>query len=196
MANFVFSVLFKIEKGDGCSVNSKGPVIILPKHQYWTDIPLVSLAFPFPLYFLAKVELFRSATVRWLLMLLGGIPLDRDQSVRTLSSFRSLLSLLREGEKVVLFPEGTYVRGIVGAGRTRLIQMILGFQPLLRQKVPFVPVGIRYGERAGWRRRVEIRVGQPLFGEKESEASSLTSRIMEEIATLSRLDRRQEDAES
>jgi hypothetical protein len=67
--------------------------------------------------------------------------------------------------------------------------MILKFQEELKQKIFFIPVGIRYGERKGWRRRVEICIGSPLFAERESEAISLTERAMEEISRLSRLPR-------
>jgi 1-acyl-sn-glycerol-3-phosphate acyltransferase len=164
-------------------------VIILPKHQYWTDIPIISIAFTPLLYFVAKRELFEYPLIRNYLFLLGGIPVDRQQSIRTLNSFRSLLSLLRAGEKIVIFPEGTYFRDGVGAGKSRLLQMILSFQDELKYRIPFVPVGIQYGERKGWRRRVEIRIGPPLFAEKESGATSLTHRVMEEISRLCRLPR-------
>jgi 1-acyl-sn-glycerol-3-phosphate acyltransferase len=183
IAQFVFSIfyLIKIEKE---ILPDQGPVIILPKHQYWTDIPIISIAFMPLLYFVAKRELFEYPLIRNYLFLLGGIPVDRRQSIRTLNSFRSLLSLLRAGEKIVIFPEGTYFREGVGSGKSRLLQMILSFQGELQYRIPFVPVGIRYGERRGWRRRVEIRMGHPLFAEKESDANSLTHRVMEEIGRL------------
>ena len=63
---------------------------------------------------------------------------------------------------MVIFPEGTYVRDAVGSGKNRLIRMILGIQSELKERIPFIPVGIRYGERSGWRRRVDIRMGPPL----------------------------------
>ncbi len=187
IARLVFSTLYRIETEWEESLSSQGALIILPKHQYWTDIPLVGLSFHFPLYFVAKRELFRFPGIRSYLRLLGGIPLERERSIKTLSSFRSLLSRIRAGEKIVIFPEGTYVRGAVGSGKSRLIRMILGFQSELNQQIPFVPVGIRYGERARWRRGVEIRIGRALFAEKESDALSLTRRMMEEIGRLSRL---------
>jgi 1-acyl-sn-glycerol-3-phosphate acyltransferase len=164
-----------------------GPIIILPKHQYWTDIPIVSLSFKPLLHFVAKKELFEYPLIRNYLSLLGGIPVDRKQSIRTIDSFKYLLSLLRAGERIVIFPEGTYFREAVGSGKSRLLQMVLGFQDELKYLVPFIPVGIRYGERVGWRRRVEIRIGHPLFAEKESDAIFLTGQVMEEIGRLSRI---------
>ncbi len=183
----VFSLFYEIEIEGGAALPLKSPAVILPKHQYWTDIPLVSFCFRFPLYFVAKIELFKYAGIRSFLELLGGVPVDRSQSIRTLSSMRALLSLLKEGERVVIFPEGTYVRSGVGPGKNRLLQMILNFQPVLKQTIPFIPLGIRYGKRVGWRRKVEIRIGSPLFAEYKSDPDLLTQRMMGEIAALSRL---------
>jgi 1-acyl-sn-glycerol-3-phosphate acyltransferase len=189
VAQRVLSLFYRIEIRCGDSLPAGGPAVILPKHQYWTDIPLVGLSFPFPLLFVAKRELFRYPVIRTCLSLLGGIPLDRERSVRTLKSFRYLLSRLDGEERIVIFPEGTYFRGTVGPGKHRLLGMILKFQSPSEQPLPFVPVGIRYGERSGWRRQVEICIGSPLFAEGESDAPALTCRVMEEIGHLCRMPR-------
>ena len=187
IARLVFSIFYQIETDKGETLPEHGPAVILPKHQYWTDIPMVSLAFRSLLHFVAKKELFEYPLIRHYLFLLGGIPVDRKESIRTLKSFKTLISLLRAGEKIVIFPEGTYFRGEVGSGKSRLLRMILRFQTEWKTLVPFIPVGIRYGERVGWRRRVVIRIGHPLFAERESDDILLTQRVMEEISHLSQL---------
>jgi 1-acyl-sn-glycerol-3-phosphate acyltransferase len=184
IARLVFSIFYQIETERKEVLSGHGPAIILPKHQYWTDIPIISLTFKPLLYFVAKKELFEYPLIRSYLSLLGGIPVDRKQSIRTLDSFRHLFFLLRAGEKIVIFPEGTYFRDAVGSGKSRLLQMILRFQSELEHRIPFIPVGIRYGERVGWRRRVEICIGHSLFAERESDALSLTHQVMEEISHL------------
>jgi 1-acyl-sn-glycerol-3-phosphate acyltransferase len=189
MAQWVFSIFYRIETEREVALPDHGPMIILPKHQYWTDIPIISIAFKPLLYFVAKKELFKYPLVRDYLFLLGGLPVDRKQSIRTLDSFKILVSLLRDGGKIVIFPEGTYVRNGVGSGKSRLLQMILKFQSELGYPIPFIPVGIRYGERSGWRRRVEVCIGSPLFAERESDAIPLTHRAIEEISHLCRLPR-------
>lgn len=118
--------------------------------------------------------------------------MDREKSIRTLDSFKKLITLLKANERIVIFLEGTYFRNVVGAGKSRLLRMILKYQDELKQRIPFVPVGIRYGERRGWKKRVEICIGSPLFARGESEAVSLTERVMEEISRLSRLPRSHE----
>lgn len=189
VARLVFSVFYKIETEVHGALPDQSPVIILPKHQYWTDIPLVSLAFRPLLYFVAKKELFRYPLIRDYLSLCGGVPVDRQKAIRSLDSFKTIVSLLKKGERIVIFPEGTYFRNIVGKGKSRLVQLILKFQEELNVRIPFIPVGIHYGERRGWRRQVKICIGPPLFAEKETEAVSLTERAMEEISRLCGLER-------
>jgi 1-acyl-sn-glycerol-3-phosphate acyltransferase len=184
MAQFVFSIFYRIETEKKTVLPDRGPMIILPKHQYWTDIPIISLAFEPLLYFVAKKELFKYPLIRDYLFFLGGLPVDRKQSIRSLDSFKALVSLLRAGEKIVIFPEGTYFRNEVGSGRSRLLQMVLRLQSDLGYPIPFIPVGIRYGERSGWRRQVEVCIGCPLFAEKESDAIRLTQQAMVEISSL------------
>jgi 1-acyl-sn-glycerol-3-phosphate acyltransferase len=189
IAQWVFSIFYRIETEMNTTLPDHGPMVILPKHQYWTDIPIISLAFEPLLYFVAKKELFKYPLIRNYLSLLGGLPVDRKQSIRTLDTFKTMISLLKAGGKIVIFPEGTYFRNGVGSGKSRLLQMILRFQSELGYPIPFIPVGIRYGERLGWRRRVEVCIGSALFAEKESDAVSLVDQAMEEISRLCRLPR-------
>jgi 1-acyl-sn-glycerol-3-phosphate acyltransferase len=187
IAQFVFFIFYKIEIEKEEILPEKGPVIILPKHQYWTDIPILGIVFTPLLYFVAKKELFKYPLIRSYLCLLGGIPVDRQQTIRTLNSFKYLISLLKADEKIVIFPEGTYFRNGVGSGKSRLLQMILSFQDELKYRIAFVPVGIRYGEREGWRRCVEIRTGHAFSADKESDAVFLLHQVMEEISRLCQL---------
>jgi 1-acyl-sn-glycerol-3-phosphate acyltransferase len=171
-------------------IPSQGPAVIAPKHQYWTDIPLVARAFyKLPLYYLAKNELFSLPLISSFLSALGGIPLNREAPIKTLDSFKHLNLLLKRSQKIVIFPEGTYYRSRVGKGKSRLIKMILKFQETeqLPEPIPFIPVGIIY-QKKGFRERVKITIGEPLYADKESEGETLTKEIMHAIACLSDLD--------
>ena len=59
IAQFVFFIFYRIEIRNEEILPEKGPVIILPKHQYWTDIPILGIVFTPLLYFVAKKELFK-----------------------------------------------------------------------------------------------------------------------------------------
>jgi len=94
--------------------------------------------------------------------------------------------LLKKKQKVVIFPEGTYYRGKVGKGKSRLIKMILKFQEEEHHSgpIPFVPVGVIY-QKKRLRPKVMISIGEPLYAERESDAEVFTQKIMGEIARLS-----------
>ncbi len=167
-----------------------GPVIILPKHQRWTDIPLVGLAaVPRPCHYIAKRELFAMPGIRQLMTWLGGIPLDRRQPIKSRDSFRYVDYLLQRGEVIVLFPEGTYFPDSMGAGKYRLIEKMVALQEQLNEKysrpfIPFIPVGISYG-REGVRPSVQVMIGGPLYCNCRGQAAEFTKTIMKAIALLS-----------
>lgn len=181
---------FKIEGQE--KIPSQGPAIILPKHQFWTDIPLVGFSIPKPLSYIAKKELFLYPLVRHFLIAMGGIPLDRMKPIKSLNSFRYIERLLRAKEFIVLFPEGTYYPHVIGPGKHGLIQRLLYLQGKMGKnglkKVPFIPVGLNYSPK-GWPRKVEIKIGEPTYVPEETESKEFTKIITNEIARLSGIQR-------
>ncbi len=153
--------------------------ILLPKHQRWEDIPLLSLATPQPLYYVAKYELFRNRLASWYLTALGGLPLNRKKPLESRRSMKAVVQFLREGEGVVIFPEGTYYRDKMGPGHAGIVRLVLS-----RLTLPFVPVGIRYYKKKV-RTKVVIRFGRPFRPEKNAQHEVLLNKMMEEIAGLS-----------
>ncbi len=164
-----------------------GAAVVLPKHQFWTDIPLVGLALEKPASYVAKHELFVYPVARHFLTWMGGIPINRLEPVKTLGSFRYVEKLLKTGEKIILFPEGTYYPDAIGAGKHGFVQAILHFQKRMTGgAIPFLPMGIRYTKR-GLRTQVCIRIGAPVFCRDESQAREFTECIVDEIGRLSGL---------
>lgn len=186
LASHTFKRFYRVKVQGLEHVPFKGPVIFCPKHQRWEDIPVVGLALPRPLHFIAKVELFRHPFVREFLRGLGGVPVDRQSPKATLSSFRTLLPLLRRQAALVVFPEGTYVPGGVGPGKHRLLQLLLRFQGRNGlTALPFIPVGIAYQPHfPGY--DVFVNLGPPLRVPSAEQAVDLTRTIMQEIARLSK----------
>lgn len=153
--------------------------VLLPKHQRWEDIPLLSLAAKRPLYYVAKVELFRKGFCDWFLRSLGGLPLNREKPLAGKRYLQAMLTLLGEGEGVVVFPEGTYFRDRMGPGQVGIVRLILSRQPM-----PFIPVGIRYSGGRG-RCLVQVRFGRALHAEKSASPKEFVDEIMARIAELS-----------
>ncbi|MBQ3216231.1 MAG: 1-acyl-sn-glycerol-3-phosphate acyltransferase [Oscillospiraceae bacterium] len=88
----------------------EGPVIFCCNHSAFTDpIWLVGHAnLPTMPRVMAKQELTRVPVVGWILGGLKIIPVDRDSS--DLTAIKTSMKTLKEGNKMVIFPEGTRVR--------------------------------------------------------------------------------------
>lgn len=155
--------------------------VLLSKHQRWEDIPLLGLATPRPLYYIAKYELFKTVPGNWFFQSLGGIPINRQRPLESRRFLQEAIELLKKGEGFVIFPEGTYYRNKMGPGQIGMVRFVLS-----RLTLPFIPVGINYA--AGPRRtRVCIRFGNAFHAEPDLPASLFVNRMMNQIATLSGL---------
>ncbi|MHB1242125.1 MAG: lysophospholipid acyltransferase family protein [Gaiellaceae bacterium] len=133
-----------------------GPCVVAANHESLLDPPLLALAARQPLHFLAKVELWRYRPGAWLMDALGGIPIRRDR--RDLVSVARGVELLRAGESVAIFPQGTVQGGAWTRGAARLA---------LATGAPLVPVRIVGSARALSRGRIafpriRIVVGEPI----------------------------------
>ncbi len=178
-ARIFLSPLFRIKGRGQENLPDQSGFILLPKHRRWEDIPLLSLATPHPLYYVAKYELFLNPISRWFVSSLGGIPLNRSRPLESRQSLKTMLDLLEKGEGIVIFPEGTYYRSRMGPGHVGLIRMIQS-----RSSVPFIPVGISYSAKRA-RTLVEINFGKPSYEASVNRAGSFLDQMMKEIARLS-----------
>lgn len=179
VARVVMWLVFKIQREGLENLPGQSAFILLPKHQRWVDIPLLSLASPRPLYYVAKAELFGNSLVGRFLKSLGGIPLNRNRPLQSRQHLQAMVSFLRAGEGVVVFPEGTYYRDRMGPGRSGMVRWIL-----TRMDIPFIPVGVRYRPAFG-RTRVCVRFGKALAGKDGVPVELFLNRVMNEIARLS-----------
>ena len=188
ISRFYLPLKFEIQTRGVENLPLKGPALLIPKHQCWWDVPLLGTYIPRPLYFLAKQELFNLRISRFYMSRIGGIPLDRQNPLRSLDTFRSLAPLIKEGAYLVLFPEGTYYPKTMGPGKWRLLQMILRLQQKeALAPIPFIPLGLRYETSRSKRTKVIISIGEPLSETDPSRAETFTSRIMKEVKALTGL---------
>ena len=181
-ARVLLAPFFEVRAVGQENLPERGAFILLPKHQRWEDLPLLGLASPLPLYYVAKNELFLNPLSKWFMTSLGGIPLDRRRPLASRDSIRTIVELLKEGAGLVVFPEGTYYRSRMGSGHVGLIRLIHS-----QIEVPFIPVGIRYSGE-GIRKRVEIKFGKTVPWESSLEPEAFLALAMEEIRVLSGLE--------
>ncbi len=172
---------FRLEVNGVQHLPRNSAFILLVKHQRWEDIPLVAIATPLPLYYIAKYELFQKRLGSWFFTALGGIPLNRQRPLESRRFLQSAIALLKKGEGIVIFPEGTYYPERMGPGQAGMIKFVQS-----RLNLPFIPVGIRY-IRDSRRTRVRINFGKAVHAGPTQAANALLERMMAEIAALSKL---------
>jgi 1-acyl-sn-glycerol-3-phosphate acyltransferase len=178
-AKIFLSQVFKIETRGQENLPNQSGFLLLAKHRRWEDIPLLSLAAPRPLYYVAKYELFLNPISRWFVSSLGGLPLNRSRPLQSRQSLKSIVDLLEKGEGIVIFPEGTYYRRRMGPGHAGLIRMIQS-----RCAVPIIPVGMNYVAKSA-RTLVEINFGRTIYEGSSDRVQTLLDLVMKEIARLS-----------
>ena len=181
IARILLHPFFRLETDGLQNLPQDSAFILLPKHQRWQDIPLLGLATPRPLYYIAKYELFKNALTNRFFSAMGGIPLNRQRPLESRRFLQATIQLLEKGEGVVIFPEGTYYRNKMGPGQTGMVRFVLS-----RLKLPFIPVGINYAAN-GRRTRVRINFGKAFHTDPTLAADTFVNHMMKEIAALSGL---------
>ena len=160
-----------------------GPAILAPNHRSYIDIPLVSLTTRRVVHFMGKAEIWDRKLGGWISTAFGGFPVKRG--MRDRAALATALFLLRRGELVCLFPEGTRLDG------PEVGELQQGVAYLAEKSgAPIVPIGIWGADRLLDRRgrlhlfkKVRIKIGEPLWvlGEQKSAGDDLTGHGAEAI---------------
>jgi len=106
----VAKLLFRLRVEGAENIPTTGGVILAANHVSFADPLILGLAVRRPLYFVAKEELFRHRVFAWLIRSLNAFPVGREQ--RSAAALKKTLALLKAGEPVVIFPEGTRGDGL------------------------------------------------------------------------------------
>jgi 1-acyl-sn-glycerol-3-phosphate acyltransferase len=96
---------FRLRIEGAANVPRSGPVVVAMNHESALDVPLIVVACPRRIVFMAKRELFKNAFLSWWLRALGGFRVDRDRF--DLRAVRIALAVLRDGKVLGMYPEGT-----------------------------------------------------------------------------------------
>jgi 1-acyl-sn-glycerol-3-phosphate acyltransferase len=181
------------------NVPSTGPVILASNHLSFIDSVVIPIVAPRRVAFLAKEEYFTAPGLKgraqnaWFSGL-GMVPVSRDDGRSAMGALDTALAVLRRGEALGLYPEGTRSRdGRLYRGRTGVAQLAL------LSGAPVVPVGLSgtdrvqpVGSRLPRLAKVTVRFGKPISCGAEYDGIApgrarrqVTDRIMAEIQELS-----------
>ena len=81
-----------------------GGALVVANHVSFLDPPLIGSCFRHAIYCLARKSLFKGP-LAWYFPHINVLPVDKGKG--DMNSLKRVLSLLKEGNRVLLFPEGT-----------------------------------------------------------------------------------------
>jgi len=163
---------------------TKGAAMICANHSAMIDPFHIALALDVDdnIHVIAKIELFRIPVVSTVLWKLGMICVDR--SINDIASVKVSLNYLKQGGKVVVFPEGTRMSEFhAHAAKSGAVKMAE------RAGVPIIPVFITRNKR--FFKKSKIVFGKPYFvikqkGKRTAEDyKKLSDELMDKIQALS-----------
>ena len=135
------------------NIPKEGASVLVCNHFRAIDCGFVARAYNKDVFFLAKKELFEKKLIAKIIKSFGGIPIDREKP--DIKSMLLATKVLKEGHKLVIFPEGT-------RNKTNDVLMPLKAGSVLfavRTKCPIVP--LRLSKKAKIFRRTHLIVGKP-----------------------------------
>ncbi|MEM9185190.1 MAG: lysophospholipid acyltransferase family protein [Planctomycetota bacterium] len=134
VAGAFFRVWFRLRRSGHHGVPSAGPAVLVCNHQSHLDPVLVGVMCRRQICYLARDTLFTGA-LGPLIRSYDAVPIDREGT--GLAGIRATLKRIKQGDAVLLFPEGTRTPD----GQLQPLQP--GFLALVRRgKAAIVPVGL------------------------------------------------------
>jgi 1-acyl-sn-glycerol-3-phosphate acyltransferase len=160
---------------------TEGPVLVASNHQSFLDPPLIGFLYKDEMVYLARKTLFVGIG-RWLYKKWNAIPVDQDRP--DMASLKTIIRKLKEGHRVLVFPEGERTHtGELGeaAPGIGLIAVKSGvpIQPLrisgAREALPRGSGRIRMA-------RITVSVGEPIILTPEELRSATGKEGYERVA--------------
>ena len=151
---YIFNlVVFRVEKNGEENIKEKGAYLIYANHRSNWDAPILVSNLKRKVYVMAKAELFKNKFIKWFGRKCCVFPVKRG--MRDIESIKYSLNLLKDGEILVIFPEGTR-NGMEKNGKAQNGVAYMA----IRTGVPVIPVGI-HGEMKPFK-KVKLNIGEPL----------------------------------
>ncbi len=175
----VVALIFYPHKFRGRENIPEGPAIICAPHSNFMDPLLVSIAMGRKhfVHHMAKEELMHSALASFFMRKAGSVFIRRGAP--DIEAFKQCIRVLKDGEKLMIFPEGTRVRdpemGSFKPGAVRLAQKL---------QVPVLPVYITRNKKLF--RHMDVVFGEPYLvpRDKSADADALSEDLRQRILAL------------
>ncbi len=161
-----------------------GPVIVFGNHYSNLDVFLMTVALKRQIRFMGKHTLFETPVVGPLARAFGAFPVDRTRA--DLTAMKTALRILKNGEVLGIFPEGTRIKGGKISDPKGGIAMFAW-----KTKSPVLPIHVEYRRRFHFLNHIELTIGKPIpagelgidMGSPE-EYKTASERLIEHVYSL------------
>lgn len=184
--SILFGIGVRLHVEERGELDPAQPYVFIANHQNALDIPVLAAALRHPFGFVAKAELEKTPFLGWVLQHSPSVFVDRRDPRRSLESIRRAGERIRNGNSVIIFPEGE---------RTFCGEMVPfqkgAFVLAVEAGVPMVPLAIRDAYRVLDERRhaarpgvIHVVVGEPipLENQRRRDIPMLMEKAREAIA--------------
>lgn len=190
----------RIERFHPERVPRTGPLLFAANHpNSVTDAFIIGGSTSRKVNFVATVQIFRLAPLRWLLTRCGVIPINRvkddPRQMRTvLETFEACYKVLERGETVAIFPEGiTHDDPQLKTVKTGAARMALELEHRHDGKLglQIVPVGLTFSAKELHRSDVLVNFGEPIrvaeflagYAEQKHQCLQALTKVIEQRIT-------------
>lgn len=168
----------------------EGGVIYASNHASYLDPPIIGTCCKKPIYYLARKTLMKWPILGPIFPSLNVVPVDQERA--DMSALKTIIKLVREGHRTIIFPEGSRTDD----GKLQPAQPGLGLV-VSKTRAPVVPMRI-YGSYEAFPRgakgvklaRITVVVGEPMFftdadlADGRDSYQKVSERVLAAIADL------------
>jgi len=141
------------------------------------DPPIVGSAIVRPVHYIAKQQLFEIPILGWLIRQVNAFPVRREE--HDVTAFKTAQRLLRSGEGVVLFPEGTRSRsGKLGRAKAGVGMLAA------KTKAWVIPTYLHNTWNLWKFKKIVICFGRPFRFDEGSNYEQFSNQILDEIKKI------------
>lgn len=167
------------------NIPEEGACIICPNHVHALDSAVILTTAKRKVNFMAKEELFKNGFIRFFAKIFGIFPVKRGG--KDLEAIKTSLKILKKGEILAMFPEGTrngLAKGVKPKNGAVLIAIKAG--------VPIIPCGVQGNFKPFT--KVTLNYGKPIVFSKDTDVqdkekvNELTKQVMDEVVRLTKED--------
>ena len=182
--HFLVIIVYRPKVTGRENIPKEGGCIICPNHVHALDSAVILTTQKRKVNFMAKEVLFKNFFVKWLARIFGIFPVKAGG--KDIEAIKTSLRILKNGEILAMFPEGTrngLAKGVKPKSGAILIAAKAG--------VPIIPCGVKGNCKPFT--KVTLNYGKPIIIPKDIDLQNkeilenLTQNMMNEIIRLSKI---------